>query len=156
MSAFASVSCERVRARLDRLLDHGLSELEEARDRGHLEACADCARELRSRRDWRRAFRTLDLPSDQEFAWFTQGLSERLAHAAPPRPARAPSVAWRRIGAAVALAAGALLTLALIDAWSGERPIEELFASAPRPRLSLEGLEVPWFDGLRFGGGESE
>ncbi|MBI5432973.1 MAG: hypothetical protein HZA52_09105 [Planctomycetes bacterium] len=156
MSAFASVSCARVRARLDRLLDRGLPELDEARDRGHLEACASCARELRVRRDWRRAFRTLELPSDDEFAWFTQGLPSRLARAEPPRPMRGSIVVWPRIGAAVALAAGALLTLALIDAWSGERPIEELFASAPRPRLSLEGLELPWLDGLRLGGGESE
>jgi anti-sigma factor RsiW len=41
-------SCSRVRDRLERLLDHALDPLEEARDRGHLEACAACAAEERA------------------------------------------------------------------------------------------------------------
>ena len=38
-------SCARVQGRLEALADHGLPALEEARDRGHLEACEGCRRE---------------------------------------------------------------------------------------------------------------
>ncbi|MCK6448229.1 MAG: hypothetical protein L6Q99_17725 [Planctomycetes bacterium] len=181
MSALESVSCARVRARLESLLEEELSAVEEARDRGHLEVCGPCARELAARRAWRREFAAGARVDDASFAWWTHGLSARLAEARAPRGsaddaaarersavggrevslarAAAPSTSragssraqpLRRAVAAATLAAAALVALALADAWSGarsgSRPIEELFAAAPRPKLALERLVLDWPD----------
>jgi hypothetical protein len=147
MSRSASKACVRVRGRLDRLLDRGLSELDEARDRGHLEACGACARELDARRRWWSAFRKLELPSDVEFADLTRGLGARLADSRGPRTTPASVFAERRVGA-FALAAAALVALSLFGAWCGARPIETLFAAAPRPALSLGAFELPALETL--------
>ncbi|MCE9593254.1 MAG: hypothetical protein K8S98_03575 [Planctomycetes bacterium] len=147
MSRFAAPACVRVRERLDRLLDRALTPVDEARDRGHLEACAACARELEARRRWWSAFRELDLPSEVEFAELTRGLGARLERARAPRAKSAQAGMLRRVGA-VALAAAALVALAVFGAWSGARPIEELFAAAPRPALSLGAFELPSFEAL--------
>lgn len=186
MTALESVSCARVRARLEPLLEGELSAVEDARDRGHLEVCAPCARELSARLAWRREFAADARVDDAAFAWWTEGLSARLARAPAPRAsleeasARArPVVAGReaalsgtaqravtrasaprpqplrRAFAAAALAAAALVALALADAWggsrSGSRPIEELFAAAPRPKLGFERFVLEWPDAWSFG-----
>lgn len=51
--------CERVRGRLERWLDGALAPLDEALDRGHLEACASCAREAERWEKLLRGIRTL-------------------------------------------------------------------------------------------------
>jgi anti-sigma factor RsiW len=46
MTSAPTTACARVEGRLPQLLDGSLPPLDEARDRGHLEACSSCRREL--------------------------------------------------------------------------------------------------------------
>jgi hypothetical protein len=99
-------SCARVRGRLERALDGGLAPLEAARDAGHLEVCAECARE---RDTWQLLFgrvraelRAGDAPA-AELTWAAEGLAARVAAARGPRARgrRRTAAAW--LGAAAAL-----------------------------------------------------
>jgi anti-sigma factor RsiW len=94
-----------VRARLERLLDGGLAPLDEARDRGHLEACADCASELERWVELVHAIRALGSVEPEELARAKRETLARLAASRAPqgRPARVPL--------ALAGAAAALLAL---------------------------------------------
>lgn len=99
MSSVLGPGCARVRARLEERLDGALPALEEARDRGHVEACAACARAearvLRVLADLR-----VLVPSEpEELALVAQRLRATL-----PRRARArPRERWWLAAAAAAL-----------------------------------------------------
>ena len=80
-----SIPCERVQGRLEELLDGGLDPLAAARDEGHLEACAACARELRAWTALLDAARAAGRPDPEELAFALAGLDERLAVAGRPR-----------------------------------------------------------------------
>ena len=113
-----SAACARVRARLldswsareetnEMRLDPRL-----ARDLGHLEACASCARE---RADWHAFLTALgraEAPSTAQLAFANEGLLRRLL--AQPRSAPlAPrgALAWKARLTPLAIAAGALVAL---------------------------------------------
>lgn len=102
-------SCARVRGRLDRGLDGALEPLEEALDRGHLEACEPCARERARRLSLLGELRRAGAPDAEEAALVVRAV---LAHL----PASAPRAA-RRTGSPAALvgAAAALLALLLLQ-----------------------------------------
>jgi len=106
----APSGCERVRGRLMELWDGALPALEEARDHGHLEACASCFAE------WCELEQVLASVVDSralesELAFASEGLTARLesAHAD-----HAPSPGQRsRISALLPLAACALALVAI-------------------------------------------
>lgn len=106
-------ACERVRARLELLVDGALPPLEAARDAGHLEACAGCAAERAAAEHTRAALgRALGAPVDA--AWRDAGLAARLAAADAPREAwsaRLLGPPGDRSGAPVLAAAAAVLVL---------------------------------------------
>lgn len=116
-------SCARVRDRLERLLDGALPPLEEARDRGHLEACAACAREEERWRALLTAIGAASRPPTEELAAARPGLADRLASRPPPRPAsrtcpRSPprSGPWRdRLAPALVTAAAAVVALFALE-----------------------------------------
>jgi anti-sigma factor RsiW len=116
MSADRGPSCARVRARLERLLDGGLAPLDEARDRGHLEACADCARELERWGELLRAVRALATAEPQELARAKRALRARLAAVPAPRAWPAP------LPLALAGVAAALLALLAFGLRPGSHP----------------------------------
>ena len=105
-------ACQRVRSRLPELVDGGLAPLEEARDQGHLEACAACAAQAE---DWR-AFHgdlgtALGGPSLVPDG-LVEALSGRLDDvqiAEPPRP----PVVLRPLQSVVAAAASLVLLFGL-------------------------------------------
>ena len=107
------VGCERVRGRLEELVDGGLAPLAEARDEGHLEACSACAAELERVQRLLGGLALSDGPTDLDFA--LAGLDERLDAARGPRPLdRVLHVAragW--VPAAAVAAAGLASTLLL-------------------------------------------
>lgn len=102
-------ACERVRGRLERLLDGGLPAIETARDRGHLEACAACRDE---RADWS-AFlgrvRVAQRPDAQEVRGARGGVRAILAASAD-----AGRAARRRRRAVWTATAAAVLAVALV------------------------------------------
>lgn len=108
--------CGRVRGRLERYVDGTLSPLEEALDRGHLEACGACrVEEARWRELVTSVARTLR-PSAEDLSEALVGLDRRLDALSPVRrrwsPARAPVVL------SLATAAAALFLLLVLQ-WSG-------------------------------------
>ncbi len=116
--------CSRVRGRLERLLDGGLSPLEEARDRGHLEACAGCRRE---RARWEELLRGIETLGRREAAREDARLAGDVlaALAGPPAAPRARRK-WLAPAALVGVAA-AVLALARVQAErSGVRPAPRL------------------------------
>lgn len=93
-------ACGRVQGRLAELVDGGLTPLEEARDRGHLEACAACAS---AADDWL-AFHTelkAALPSVELPADLVPGLAARL-EAVRIAPPAGRAGAWTSLLAAAA------------------------------------------------------
>ncbi len=125
-----SSSCERVRHRLTELLDGGLAPIEEARDSGHLEACASC----RAESDELELMLETLVPAttvESELDFAMAGLNDRLALI----PAPTAVSGWQRLKvstllplAAAALALIAIRTLSQDDAspanslpssWSG-------------------------------------
>ncbi len=111
--------CERVRGRLDRLLDGGLTELEAALDRGHLEACAGCRRERERWRDVHAAVRdaaAVDaVERSPELAFALEGLDARLdAAAAGARRRRFRRVAGGALASFGTAAAALVLLVGLV------------------------------------------
>jgi len=100
--------CRRVQERLPRLLDASLPPLEEARDRGHLEACAACRDRRREHRGLLRSIRRASAPDPVEVGRVASAVRAALARAPGPRRARAAPPRW-----GWALAAGILWALAL-------------------------------------------
>lgn len=116
--------CARVRARLPEQLDGALVPLEEARDQGHLEACAACAREAQAYARTLAGVRTLARGGQRELAAVHAAILAGLE----PRPRREPRE-WR-----FALAAAAALVLFTLGSWFG-------LPRTPRPE-DLSHLDV--------------
>ena len=113
-----SAACERVRGRLDELLDGSLPPLEAARDEGHLEVCAACAAEREAKARVVDELRAL-LGAPPSDAWRNEGLAARLAAAQAPTPAwheRVLGPVGDRAGGPVLAAAAAVLALVAIGA----------------------------------------
>ncbi len=136
-------ACERVRSRLDALIDGGLPALDEARDRGHLEACGACRVRFQRAANWIESVRVAGRLDADELAFANIGLAERIRAARAPR-----SIGVRRawFGAAVA-AAAVLAMLAFESSSSRSSSIAELFARAPSAGLGLSPID--WRNDLR-------
>jgi len=138
------VGCARVQGRLEALADHGLSALEEARDRGHLEACAACRREHEAHLallDALRAAVPADIGADA-----ARVVARVLAQSAELRPAPRR---WRGpVPLALVAAAAAVLLLFVLESRAPD------FAAAPGEKqlAALEGVleHLPsWADVVR-------
>lgn len=101
--------CARVRARLPELVDGGLAPLAAALDRGHLEACAGCARAQAEILRTLEGVRTLARVGAHELAPLHEEILARLA----PRPRR--RLSERRF----LLAAAAAVLLFALGSWLG-------------------------------------
>jgi anti-sigma factor RsiW len=148
MSAPASVACGRVQDRLARLHDGALAPLEEARDRGHLEACAACQAEERAHlRLLALVPRALTLGVEAEAARLAAEVRRSLARAPAPRT-RARFLPRPLVAAAVA--AGLLFALRLVLA-----PLDTGLPAGPAP-IELEPLleHLPSWADLRAGLGQ--
>ena len=104
--------CDRVRGRLERLVDGDLAPLDAARDHGHLEACGACAREFEALRKLLGSIRALHAVPAEELRFAGEGLAERLGGVAPGRP-RFRLLRGRVARAAATAAAGFLALFAL-------------------------------------------
>jgi hypothetical protein len=135
-----SEHCARVRARLDELQDGALAPLEAARDHGHLEACADCAREARARADWLAHVQAELAPPRASQRDADARVAQALAATALPRR----RAATRRVATAALLAAAALALLTLLPALPGGD--STLRAWSDGARLALAPFELPPVD----------
>ncbi|HEX6882905.1 MAG TPA: hypothetical protein VF530_05960 [Planctomycetota bacterium] len=148
MSAAASAACGRVQQQLAQLHDGALAPLEEARDRGHLEACAACQAEEREHlRLLALVPRALTLGVEAEAARLAAELRRSLARAPAPR-ARARLVPGPLVAAAVA--AGLLIAVRLWLAPAGAG-----LPAGPAP-IELEPLleHLPSWADVRAGLGQ--
>ena len=149
-----SAPCQRVQGRLEELLDGGLDPLAAARDEGHLEACAACARELRAWTALLDAARAAGRPDPAELSYALAGLDATLASAGGPR--REP--AGRRLELVpLATAAAALCGLLALGFCGVASPADvDLFAGLSA-RLERPAPALPrWtslLDGLLGRGG---
>ena len=105
--------CERVQGRLERLLDEGLTSIEAARDRGHLEVCARCQAEEALWKGLLEGARTVLAPDPEELAREIAALLPRLE---PAAPSRLRALLARPGFAPLATAAAALLLLTALGA----------------------------------------
>ena len=132
-------TCERVRGRMERLLDGGLGPVEEARDLGHLEACAGCEAEREGWSSFLAVLRRAEAPAGAAAGelrlvqgQLTRRLDERIAR---ERSARRT---FHRLSLAAA-AAALVLTLglfALAESTSGlPRAAQISRLELPVPRL---------------------
>ena len=113
-------SCVRVRARLERLIDGALAPLEDALDRGHLEACEGCRVEAARWQELVRAIRSASSADPEELA-LALGELRVVIGAGAGGVRRARRLA--RIPAALLLSAAALLALLVLQTSGlGERP----------------------------------
>lgn len=144
--------CERVLARLDEYLDHGLPPLEEARDAGHLEVCGTCSAELERRGARLRELRAAMAPDGEELRALLQDLRSALdsggAGQAPRRRGRLLRLRSQAFLPVLTAAAAVLVLVAL-----------ELTGVAPRlselsPELPDWHLRLPSGDVFGLGGGE--
>ena len=129
-----SAACERVTARLAELVDGGLVPLEEARDRGHLEACAACAAAhvdwLAFHGDLRAALPMAELPAD-----LVPGLAARLERVHIARPKREERAGvWTSLFAAAA---------SLVALFGFEALGTAMDADRETPLFAPAGFEVP-------------
>lgn len=146
MSAAAGAACARVQQRLARLHDGALAPLEEARDRGHLEACAACQAEEREHlRLLALVPRALTLGLEGEAARLAAELRRSLARAPASRARLLPGPL-----VAAAVAAGLLVGLRLWLAPAGAG-----LPAGPAP-IELEPLleHLPSWADLRAGLGQ--
>jgi anti-sigma factor RsiW len=126
--------CERVRARMVEQVEGELAPLDEALDRGHLEACAECACERAELERVRHGIRGLARVAEAELGVELALLQREVLARLPAHAPRAPGLRMRT----VLTAAAALLLLFL---WSrGGLP------SAPRA-ADLANLD-PWLERL--------
>lgn len=132
--------CERVISRLDALSDGSLPPLEQARDEGHVEACASCAARLEQQRTWLRDLRDHLAPSAAELDFAMHGLEERLSHARRPRRALV-AARWRAVAAVAA--AGVALVAFQSFGWIEGGVGESLNAFARLDELRLPAVEWP-------------
>ena len=135
------VACARVQARVPVLVDGELTALEEARDRGHLEACAVCAQALEEHECFLAHIRVAGgIAAEAEAAELTADLRRRLRGWPRLRPARS-----RRLLAA-AVAAGLLCVLrvtsddAALPRAIGVSNLEPLRQHLPRWSQVVQGL----------------
>ncbi|MAB81467.1 MAG: hypothetical protein CMJ89_19170 [Planctomycetes bacterium] len=129
--------CERVRGRLEELLDGGLDPLEEARDQGHLEACCDCRRERESWESFLGLVRRAEVPGASA-AGEVGRMQRRLDEGLDRRFALEDRARRRVFWSSVATAAAALLVLVGVLWWaegsrelSGARELSRLEISLP-------------------------
>ena len=103
-----SAACGRVRGRLEQLLEGELPSNDEARDQGHLEACADCGAE---RDHWVSLLDAMRSEADGlDFA--LEGLDARLSAARKPRPMlRLLREGWLPAAAVAAAGFGGMMLL---------------------------------------------
>ncbi len=152
-----SAACARVCARLPALIDGALAALDEARDRGHLEACAPCREALARHAHLLASIRAASVLGVADDA--ARVASAVLARLGPP-PARSArgresvlgrARAPRRWLVGLAAAAAAVLGLALLDSRAGASP-----GAGPRAALEQVLVELPsWSDVVRGLGGLS-
>ena len=129
--------CARVRARRVELVEGELAPLAEARARGHLEACAECAREGAELERVRQGVRELARVPEAELGAELAVLQREVLARLPARlPARTPASVPR---ARMVLTAAAALLLLLL--WSRDG-----LPSAPRA-ADLANLD-PWLERL--------
>jgi anti-sigma factor RsiW len=137
-----SAACARVRARVPALVDGALAALEEARDRGHLEACAECARALGEHEDLLARIRAVAAASAAREAG---ALSADLERRLRTWPARRPAPSRRWLVAAAAAALLLALRLASGDASLpralGSASFEPLRERLPRWSVVVQGLD---------------
>lgn len=127
-NASASAACERVRARIAAVCDRSLPPLEQARDEGHLEACADCAALAAAHAAWLVDLRAHLAPGLADVRAAQRGLDTRLAGARDPRAAARA----RWVGAA-AVAAACVAVLSLLQSNTAlDLPLDGVFAAAHR------------------------
>ncbi|MCZ6598784.1 MAG: zf-HC2 domain-containing protein [Planctomycetota bacterium] len=157
MSTDLEVACERVQTRLEQYIDGGLDPVEEARDRGHLEACASCRRERDRWLELHAAVRESTAASEDEIDFATRGLDERLMDvAAGARRSRFRRIAENVLTPVATVAAAVVGMLAL--QFGGIRM--DLVVRVPEPDQLFSELElgVPdWsgiLDGWSLGGGD--
>lgn len=138
--ASVPASCARVRARLAAWLDGGLAPLEAALDRGHLEACAGCARERERHERLLESIRAASSPPAREVELVAAAVLQRVPAAQPARLA----VRWRGPGA---LAAAAAVLLVALVATRGAGPMPRPFDPATFERVL--GQLPGWSDVVR-------
>jgi anti-sigma factor RsiW len=125
MNGTNTKACLRVRAHLCELVDGALAPLEEARDRGHLEACVECAQALQEHEHLLGAVRRAARVPAAEVERVVAGVLEALPAAPPRRASR-----LRLVPALFAAAAAVLFLLLLRSGVAG-----------PSPRVDLASLE---------------
>jgi len=129
-----SPACERVTARLPELVDGGLSLIDEARDRGHIEACASCADAYD---DWLgfHGQLTAALPAAELPADLVPGLSAKLAAVRMQKPKdEARAKVWTSLVAAAA---------SLVALFGFEALGTAMDAGREAPLFAPHGFEVP-------------
>src|SRR5262245_10158984 len=115
--AATSASCARVQARLPALVDGALAPLEEARDRGHMEACPPCRLPCARHDDLLASIRcSLRAGTEEDFELVTGAVLARLADsgAGALRPVPPPAPGLRRWTIGLCAAAAAVLLLGLL------------------------------------------
>jgi anti-sigma factor RsiW len=129
-----TTACERVQGRLAELVDGGLTPLEEARDCGHLEACADCASAYA---DWSAFHAELAsaLPQAELPADLVPGLATRLEAVRIERPRETERA---RVWTSLFAAAASLVALFGFEALG-----TAMDTGREAPLFAPEGFEVP-------------
>jgi predicted anti-sigma-YlaC factor YlaD len=142
-------ACARVEGRLAALFDGALAPLDEARDHGHLEACAACCRAYASHAELVAALRAVGAREERALAAEAAELSRVVrARLAVLAPDRAPRLRIRGRVLGLAAAAAAVLGLALLE-WrtpGALRPLSfagvgEAFAGLPSWSDLVRGLD---------------
>lgn len=129
-----SEACGRVRGRVEALCDRSLAPLQQARDEGHVEACADCAALVAEQRAVIALARGAFVVSELDLRAASHGLDGRIRSASSPLRAR-----WKRRAQTATLAAAALLALVLLREFGFDPGARELFGSLE----SVRGLDLP-------------
>lgn len=151
-----SSACARVQARLPALADAALAKLDEARDRGHLEACAPCRDALVQHERLLGTIRAAaSVGTETDAAFVACAVLARIGR--PPTARRLPLAGWshppapRSWALGLAAAAAAVLLLALLERRAG-------FSAGFEQRAALERAfeELPsWSEVVRGLGGLS-
>ena len=137
-------ACERVRGRIEEHLEGYLAPLEEALDRGHLEACVRCGAELARLRALGRQLLELG-PAGDELRAAQTGLEARLSAARAPhgRPAVLRGVSFAALPLAAA-AAGFLALVGLEASGVLSAPVPRIFETPGRMSRAWTPPEASW------------